>query len=380
MLFSQIPGHKAEKQRLIQTVADNRISHAQLFMGQEGAGALPMAIAYAQYIACENKQAGDSCGQCPSCLKFNKLAHPDLHFVFPTNTTSSVKKHPTSDKFLADWREALTQNPFLNLYDWLEKLGIENKQGNINVEESSEILKKLSLKSFEGEYKTVIIWKAERMNGSSANKLLKIIEEPPAKTLFILITESQEAILPTILSRTQLVKVNALTEPEIAEGLTARLGLEENAAKKVAHMAEGSFREALLLSRETEERDFYEREFIQWMRMCIKKDIVQITPWVDEISRIGRERQKRFLSFGLRIFHESLLINYGASNPERLEQGLAAFLKKFAPFFNEANCLQFTEAFNQALAHIERNANARILFLDLSIKVIQYLLTKPVVR
>lgn len=375
--FKDIIGQEAVKNQLTQSVREGRIAHAQLFVGPEGSGTLPMALAYLQYLSCHGRTDADSCGTCPSCLKYGKLAHPDLHMVFPVNTTKSVTKHPMSSKFLPEFRQAVSDNAYMGLFDWLEFIGIGNKQGNINVDEAAELLRSLSLKAYEGGYKVVCIWMAERLNGSSANKLLKIIEEPPEKTVFILIAESVEPILPTILSRTQLIKFPAPTMPEIAAGLQERTNLDEQRANRIAYLAEGNFNEALRLAGDNDEAHLYEELFIHWMRMSFKKDIISIMGWIDEVHSMGRERQKRLLSFALNVFRESLMLNYGASEIVHMDGKLLAFTKKFAPFFNEVNCMKFTEEFNLAISHIERNANPRILFLDLSVKVIQYLLAKP---
>lgn len=377
MLFADVLGQESVKQHLREGVREGRIAHAQLFLGPEGSGTLPLALAYLQYLACTQRTEHDSCGTCPSCLKYGKLAHPDLHLVFPVNTAKSVTKHPVSSKFLPEFREAMAQNAYMGLFDWLEFIGIGNKQGNINVEEAGELLRALSLKAYEGGYKTVVLWMAERLNGSSANKLLKIIEEPPDKTIFILIAESQEPILPTILSRTQIVKLQAPSTAEIATGLQHRQGLDAARANRVAYLAEGNYNAAVRMAHDNEEAHLYEELFIHWMRMSFKKDIISIMAWLEDVASLGRERQKRLLAFGLNVFRESLLLNYGAGDLVHMDDKLLAFTKKFAPFFNEVNCLRFTEEFNLAISHIERNANPRILFLDLSVKVIQFLLAKP---
>ena len=236
MLFKDIIGQEEIKKKLIKTVEENRVSHAQLFSGPEGAGSLPLAIAYAQYISCENRSGNDSCGTCHSCFKYSKLIHPDLHFILPVASTPKVKE-PLTDKFLEEWRVSFIENPYLNPAEWYKAIGLENKQGFINVAESNEIIRKLSLKSYESEYKVVIIWLPEKMNKSAANKLLKIIEEPPSKTLFLMVTENSTNILPTIYSRVQVIRIPKLEEAEILLALQQGFDLEEDNIKNAAYLA-----------------------------------------------------------------------------------------------------------------------------------------------
>ena len=376
MKFADVIGQDEIKKRLIQTVNDGRISHAQLFLGPEGSGNLAMALAYARYIFCSQKGEHDACGTCSSCIKFNKLVHPDLHFVFPVNTTKSVTKAATSSKFLTEWREAVLANPYQNLFGWLEHIGIENKQGVINVQESQEILRNLSLKAFEGEYKIVIIWMAEKVNPSAANKLLKIIEEPPEKTVFLLVAESQEQMLTTILSRTQLVKFNPILPEKLKEAIISEYGVSPEEATGLAHLAGGNFLEAGRLLKDSEDLSFNRETFIQWMRSCYSRDVVTLVPWVDEFSRIGRERQKNFLRYGLHLFRECLMLHYGDEELLRVEGKESQFIRKFYPFVNGGNAIPLTELFNEAYYAIERNGNPKILFLDLTLNVIKLLRQK----
>ncbi|MFH1321736.1 MAG: hypothetical protein ABII90_13940 [Bacteroidota bacterium] len=232
MLFKEVIGQQSTKEQLIQTVKDNRISHAQLFLGPEGSGNLPMAIAYAQYISCEKRGDEDSCGICPSCYKYNKLAHPDLHFIYPVATTKEVPKDPTSAKFSDKWRQAISENPYLNLNQWYNQIDIANKQGIINAEDCNEIIKKLSLKTYESEFKVMIIWKPERLYHAAAPKLLKILEEPPQKTLFLLVAENQDQIIKTILSRTQLVKFRKIYDQDLQREMTTKFSLSEEETGK----------------------------------------------------------------------------------------------------------------------------------------------------
>jgi len=375
MLFKEIVGQETIKQKLIQSVKDNRISHAQLFLGHEGSGNLALSLAYAQYVSCANKQEHDSCGTCPSCTKYIKLAHPDLHFVFPVVGSKEVSNH-----FLTQWREAILENPYMNLFQWYQFLDVENKQGIIGVEESSEVLRKLSLTSYESGYKIMIVWMPEKMHPSAANKLLKILEEPPDKTLFLLVTENEDLLLKTIISRTQLIKIKKIPDTEIKKALIEKYQRTEQEAARIAYLADGSFNHAMALTKEGEEEDFNFKTFRDWMRLCFKNDVASIITWSNEISTIGRERQKNFLAYALNVLRECLILNYADANMVRIEGEEIDFVKKFAPYIHAANCEPMIEVFEKAISHIERNANAKILFLDISLKSIELLrrkLSKP---
>lgn len=377
MQFKEIVGHSEVKKRLIATVNEGRISHAQLFLGGEGSGNLPMAIAYAQYIACENKSDNDSCGNCSSCIKFEKLAHPDLHFVFPVATNKSIKKDPVSSKFINEWRELVIEKKgYFTLPDLQEKLATENKQLIIPKDESVEILKTLSLKTYEAEYKTMIIWYPEKFNISSANKLLKILEEPPNKTLFILVAHDSEQIIPTILSRTQLVKVDKIKDADLISVLTDKFNLTENQATSITSFADGNFVTAQKIIEESSAEEFFYSHFTKWMRMGFVADVPGLINFSEESSKLGREKQKQFLSYSLHIFRESLIQNFGDTSLNRVSSNENKFLEKFAPFIHGANCIEIIELFNDAIYHIERNANPKILFLDVSLKLTKLLRVK----
>ncbi len=367
MQFSQVLGHNAIKSALIENVQKGRVSHAQLFLGPEGSGNLALAIAYATYISCENKGNDDSCGTCSSCLKFAKLVHPDVMLVYPVATAKDVKE-PKSADFVAEWRSAFLSNPYLNLFQWLEALGVENKQGVISVRESSEILRRLSLKSYESEYRIIIVWYPEKMNNAAANKLLKILEEPGEKTLFLLVAESQDQLLATILSRTQLVKVPALTDEDITQALIAKSVMHEE-ARNLARIADGDYNEALrLLSMDSEGYELYSL-FRKWMQVCYTARIKDLTEVVEEIAKQGRERQKSLLAYGLEIVRSCMLLNYGQQGLVRLAGDEFTFAKNFSPFINHTNAEEVMEEFNKAYGHVERNANPKILFFDLSLKL-----------
>jgi len=364
MLFNEVIGHKELKKSLIQSVNDGRISHAQLFLGGEGSGNLAMALAYIQYIYCENKGHEDACGECSSCKKIQHLTHPDLHFSFPIIKTG--KEGETADAFIKEFREAVLENPYINLLSWYEYLGNQNKQGIISVAESNHIIKKLSLKSFEGGFKSYLIWMPEKLNLPAANKLLKTIEEPPDKTLIILVANDSEQIISTILSRTQLVKLSRLEDEEVAAGLIKEFETEHQLAANLASMSEGNYFQARSLALQAGESNENFIFFRDWMRLCFKKDIKGVNGWVDEMSKTGRSRQKDFLKYALHLIRQCALNNYNIEELVTLKGDERVFMQNFAPFVNHLNLEEYINLFTEARAHIDRNANAKILFTDLS--------------
>lgn len=377
MKFSEILGHQHLKNHLIKSTDNGRISHAQLFVGKEGSGVLAMAIAYATYILCSTSKDPETC-----TLMCSKLAHPDLHFAFPVSTNNSVKKHPISKLFLEEWRKFISETPYGNLFEWLQSLGIENKQGQIGVDEAEEIVKALKLKSYEGGYKIMIIWMAETMNIAASNKLLKLLEEPPEKTVFLLVTENEEQIISTIKSRCQILHFPLLTEADIVKGLIEREGTDPPIAKNIAHQADGNFNKALHLLHNDHSDELFETWFITWIRAAFKAKgnasvIQQLIEWSDIISKCGRETQKRFLAYCLQFFRQALLLNYNADELVYFEPKSPGFqLEKFAPFIHSGNILQINKELNDASYHIERNGNAKIILLDLSIKLTRLLHSK----
>ena len=374
MLFSQIIGHEDIKKKLIQSVKENRIAHAQLFLGPEGTGKLALAIAYAQYINCTNKRENDSCGECPSCKKFNALAHPDLHFIFPSTTNKNVKKDPESDLFLTEWREYLTScDCYASLPNWYNALDIENKQGLINVRDASTIIRKLNLKSYEAEYKVVIIWMAERLNTEASNRLLKLVEEPPEKTLFILVSENQEELLMTIRSRTVLMKIPKLTYNDVSEALVKKLNCNAENAHNAAVLSNGNWILATNYVGNQDEEKIYFTFFQKWMRYCFKFNAPELIDFIaNDIKSLGREKQKEFLAYGLNLFHNALFINNGLINNVLLPEDEKAFLRNFAPFISNNNIDLITELFEESIKQIERNGNAQLIFLDDSFKIFNY--------
>ncbi len=373
MLFKDIVGQSEVKNKLIRSVRDNRIAHAQLFTGPEGTGKLMLAIAYAQYISCQNRGENDSCGVCPSCHKFEKLIHPDLHFVFPVNETKKKDDDEKSasrqsDAFIRQWREAILSNPYISESQWYETIGLENKLGIINTAESSEVIKKLSLKSFEADYKTMIIWLPERMHINASNRLLKLIEEPPPKTLFLLITENMGALLSTILSRTQIVKILPLKREEIATALVERYRLSPGKAQDISRVANGNFQTALTLTTITEENPYFEM-FRQLMRHCYSKNVLGLLDWVDEASSLSREKQKEMMLYSIKTIRECFMLNIGLGDIAYLSGEEADFGKKFSPFVNNSNIKAIYAHYNSAIEHLGRNGNPQVVFTDFSLNM-----------
>lgn len=379
MLFTDILGQEHLKSHLTQSVDNGRIPHAQLFVGPEGSGTLPMAIAYAQYVLCNNKNGDNSTGNESCNLKFKSFSHPDLHFAFPVTTSDKVKSHPVSSHFLEEWRQLLNEQPYGNLFDWYKLLGVDNKQGQIGVDEAQDIVKALSLKSYEGGYKVMIIWMAEKMNTACANKLLKLIEEPPNKTIFILIAEEEEQIINTIRSRCQVLHFPPLAEDVIKEALIKQYSLEPLVATKIAHQANGNYNKACDLVYQDSEDLQFETWFIFWIRSAFKAKgnkaaIHDLISWSDDISKTGRETQKQFLNFCLDFFRQALLLNYKATDLVFFEPKTDNFnLEKFAPFVHGNNILEISNELQNAIYHIERNGNSKIILTDLSIKLTRLL-------
>lgn len=373
MKFSEIPGLEKEKQVLVSSVKNNHIAHAQLFFGNSGGAAYPLALAYAQYINCENKQETDSCGKCPSCSKYQKLIHPDLHFIYPTVTISKGAEKAKSDDIRSEslikvWREFLIKNPYSSYNDWLINLDVENKQGIINVKESRAILKKISLKSFEAEYKVVFIWMPDLMNPDAANALLKVLEEPPEKTLFLLVCYDYEKLLPTILSRTQKFQVRGFTNLEIENYLNTKI-TDKEVISQATLLAEGSLNDALKSIENVENNLF--TFFSEWMRICFKKDFNSTIEMSETFAKLGRESQKNVLNYGIKLFRNSLLFLIKSESLVHLPSTEKLFVQKFSNVMNEEKLTSLFTIMNDSHYHIQRNANPKITFTNLSINIIK---------
>ena len=400
MQFRDVIGHEELKKKLVGLVKQNRISHALLFLGREGVGALPLALAFAQYIVCERvngkttNQAtpslfgdpeteddgdevsvpNDSCGVCPACVKSSKLAHPDIHFSYPVVTRKSGEP-PLSSDYIQEWREFIAQKPYTNEYEWLQFIKAENKQGNITVKECHEILHKLNLKSYESEYKILIMWKPEAL-GKYGNTLLKMIEEPPPKSLMIFVAENEDLMLPTIISRTQLVKVPRLREAELVEGLIEKHRLEKEKAHHIAMLSNGSFFEAENLLQHDGES--WEYVLKQWLNAIIKTGPADELAWVENMAKNGREKQKHFLRYFSNILEMAIFIRvvgkekmpgYSISGDEFRQHAAIDFAEKFNKFASVEGIEAIKKEIDNAIYYIERNANAKMLFHALTIKL-----------
>jgi DNA polymerase III subunit delta' len=370
MNFSQIPGQKEIKAKLLRSVKEERVSHAQLFTGPEGCGSVALALAYAKYISCENRSDTDSCGTCKSCIKYEKLIHPDLHFVFPV-IKGKKAADPVSDNYLEEWREFVKRSPFFTLNNWMDSIEVGNAQGMIFASEASEIIKKLSLKTFESDFKIMIIWMPEKMHQATANKLLKMIEEPPEKTLFLLVSEDPDKVIPTILSRCQLVKVPSFSSRDIENYLKDKYNIPPDKASDISRVSSGNISRAIELCENEDSSLSNLDRFKSLMRFAWKRDIISLINWAEDISVTGREAQKNFISFSVRILRENLMLTL-----DQLKNSLvfltgeeATFSGNFHPFINQNNIYPLTEEFNLVYSHIESNGNAKIIFLDLALKV-----------
>ena len=374
MQFEDILGQEKVKSFLEKTIETGRIPHAQLFVASKGSGELAMAIAYAQKLICKDE----------NCHKLvSKLTHPDLHFAFPTTTTTTIKTQPESDLFLETWREFVLKNPYGSYLDWMEAMGVANKQGIIPVRESEKIIQKVSLKAFAGGYKVMLIWMVEKMNRETANKLLKIIEEPPNKTVFILITNNEEQLIDTIRSRCQAVYFNKLSKSDIAKALIEKHQVKSEKALQIAAQSDGNYSKALQLIAHSEKEKEFDTWFVTWVRAAflVKSKVSalnDIINWSEDIASKGRETQKSFLNYCLQLFRQALLINYKTKSITYIEMGEIGFsLDKFAPFVHGNNIVAITKELNDAIYHIERNGNAKVILLDLSLKLTRLIHAKP---
>lgn len=367
MQFSEIVGQKHVIRQLIQTVTDNRVSHAQLFLGPAGSGSLPLAFAYAQYISCLNRQSGDSCGECASCRKYSRLIHPDLHFSYPF---FAKHKEDTAATFIKEWRDAFLNNPYLDLDEWRSRLDAENKQANINIAECHQIIQKLSLKPFEGEYKILIMWLPEYLD-KEGNTLLKLIEEPPHKTLFLLVAQNQDQVLNTIVSRTQLVKISQLKAEDISTYMQQQKGVDANRAAQLAYLSNGNLQSALEFLNQGPNNNF--ELFAQWLRHCIADRGLKITEFIETIARAGRENQKSFICYSINMLRECVVILSGAPQLVHLPPAELNFLTRVSQAISLAKAGAMIAGLETAHYHIERNANPRILFLDVSLQLVNIL-------
>jgi DNA polymerase-3 subunit delta' len=402
MSFKNVIGQNNTKRHLLEMVQQNRLSHALLFLGSEGSGALHLAIAFAQYIVCEKSSTqentppsqppaqfseepqktyhpfpADACGICAACVKAQKLAHPDIHFSYPVIPKKPGDK-PVSTDYINEWREFILQYPYGNVYDWLQFIGAENKQGNITAQECSDIIRILSLKSFESQYKILIMWMPEYL-GNEGNKLLKLIEEPPASTLFILVAENESLILPTIISRTQLVKIPALETTEVEEALVSRAKTAQTQARQIASIAEGNYREALQLLQHAEQD--WQELLREWLNAILKTGPVAQVKWIEEISKLGREKQKQFLRYFNHLLEQSIHIRViGEAAELKIHSNENDFTTRLNKLAGIAQQQAIIGELDKATYYIERNANAKLLFHALTIKLYHIIADNTIVE
>ncbi len=341
-----------------------------MFTGPEGTGKLALALAFAQYVSCRNRGETDSCGECPSCRKYKKMAHPDLHFVFPVFTTKEIKK-PVSDDFLPKWREMVHKTPYFTLSQWLGFVENENAQGLIYEKESDSIMRKLNLKSFESEYKVMIIWLPEKMHQACANKLLKLIEEPPSKTLFLLITEDEEAVISTIRSRTQLIKVPFIDKNSMRDALMESNAVAGEQIDDIVRLSNGNYITAMEYMTPDESSAYFFIKFQEMMRFAYMRQVFELTRWAEEMATLGRDRQKAFFAFALRLIREYFVMNMNRSNMIYMNREEKDWGTKFAPFINERNIIPFAKEFELGIKHISMNGNPRIIFLDTALRMVR---------
>jgi DNA polymerase-3 subunit delta' len=371
MLFKEIVGQEPLKNKLIDTVRENRVSHAWLFFGPEGSGVLPLSLALAQYILCTNRGENDACGVCHSCNMVNKYIHPDLHFTFPVNKTKEVDRDSpvVSDDFIADWRAFLLSKPYGRVTQWYDAIDLENKQGIINTEESKRLAGKLNLKSFESDYKVAILWQPEKMNDQASNKLLKLLEEPPPNTVFILAGENPDQLLTTIRSRCVQVKIPRISDSALYEALTGRHCVSPDKATDIVRLVSGNYLRAMEVLSEEEEAGSNLTQFRNMMLLCHGKRISEMIRFSDEMAGLTRERQKAFLEYGLRSIRENLALHFNTPEILYITSEEQNFVSKFAKFITSENVEPIIHELSSAITDIERNGNGRMIFLDMVLKL-----------
>ena len=370
MYFSDIIGQEGVKVQLRRCVDENRLAHALLITGPKGNGKLPIAVALAHYLLCQQRHDGEVCNNCPTCVKMNKLIHSDVHFVFPVvKKKSGSDNAPISDDYIAEWRDLFIKNPYFSYSDWLATMGVENQQPMIYERESSEILHKLSMQSREGGWKIVIIWLPEKMKEACSNKLLKIIEEPPKETLFLLVSEEPDTIIPTILSRTQKVEIPRIERNDLTEALVARYGLTRDDAQRVAIQSSGNWEKAEEQLRVDTEKELFLEYFSRLMRVAYARNIREMKVWSEQVAALGRERQKGLMEYCQRMIRENFIMNFKHDEMIYLADDERNFSVRFSPFVNENNIFGIMEELSEAQRHIERNVNAKMVFFDLALRM-----------
>lgn len=374
MRYDEVIGQEDIKARLRRQLEEGHVPHAQLFAGPAGCGKLPMALAYASALLCRQPAGGEACGQCASCRMLAHWAHPDLHFVFPVVKRKGQSGDATSDQYLTEWREQLGESAYFDRLEWLARIHVENQQSLIGVAESDQILRKLSLKSSQGGYKVMVVWLPEQMNVAAANKLLKILEEPPADTAFLLVSNEPERLLPTILSRTQRVDFRPLSQREIELALMQRNGLQEADSRAVARLCEGSYTQALAQLRVDKDSALFFDMFVLLMRLSYMRKIKDMHEWAERVADWGRERQKHFLDYCQRMVRENFVYNFQRPELNYMSRQESEFAVRFARFINERNVIGIMDELALAQRDIEQNVNPRMVFFDFALKMIVLLI------
>jgi len=375
MKFADVVGHSEIKDKLRKSVLEGRIPHAQLFLGYEGSGNLPLARAYAQFVLCLNRTDSDSCGVCRSCQMVSKMVHPDVHYVFPVVTPTGQKEPSVSDDFIELFRNLMLAEAYSSYSDWVEYAFKEGKNAIINVKQAEEIGRKLSLKAYEAPYKIMIIWLPERMNTQTGNKLLKLIEEPPPQTVLLLVSDNDDQILSTILSRTQLVKLRKISDFDMMEGLLTRYRLSLERAREIVNISDGNFTQALTLAEFDEEHKKHFEMFVEWMRACFTLDIAKLMAMADEIHNASKDKQKSFLLYAMHMMREALINNF-ESTLMRVTENERNFLIKFSDYVHDENIHPIANLLEKSVYYIDRNASVKIMFMDISLQLQELLKNK----
>lgn len=371
MLFSQVIGQEKLKKKLISAVNADRIPHAQLFFGPDGSGSLALALAYVQFIACLERKDDDACGECSSCRKIAKLQHPDLHFAFPVNTTSKVVKNPVSDDFIAEWREFVLASPYFRANQWYDYIGLGNKQGLISKRDSDSMIRKLSLKSFESDYKFMVVWLPEKMNSSSANVLLKLVEEPPPKTLFLYVSDDPGKLLITISSRLQHIKLKPIDNDSLRSALNNSYAVSDDELDTIVRNSRGSMCEAMEIIQISEENDLNFDRFVNIMRFCWSRSYFEVNAWVDEMAGLGREKLKNFFAYALRLVRENFIQNLNRDELNYMSKREREFSTRFHHYINGRNVIKISGELTNAITDIERNGYAKVVLFDMSLSIMK---------
>ena len=379
MKRKEVIGQEEVWQRLITMVREDRLPHAIMLCGPQGCGKMALALAFASYLICQNREGHDeACGECRQCKMLEKWGHPDLLFSYPTIKTPNMgsEHKPVSEDFAEEWRNMISRSPYFNIEQWMTEIGAENQQAIITAGESDELNRKLSLKSSQGGYKVSVIWLSERMNIECANKILKLIEEPPSQTIFIMVSENPDNLLETIRSRVQRIDVKKTDNESIQKALVGKYGISEDDAMRVARLANGDWLTAVSeLSADGENKEFL-ADFQSLMRLAYQRNVSEMKHWSENINSYGREKQKRFLTYFLRLIRESFMYNFQQPELSYMTSQEEAFTANFARFVNENNILQITELANKAIRDISQNANGKIVFFDMALQMIVLLINK----